>query len=182
MNGTEMLIERRSIRKYKDEIVSQEVMKEIVDVAKFAPSWANYQIARYNFITDEAIIRKIAEKGVNGFAYNINTLKNAKNVAVISFVHGQSGKLDLANDEYTTSKSNQWEMFDAGIACQTFCLASHEKGIGTCIFGVIDDIEISKIINLPEDETVAVVVTYGYPDETISSSPRKNTEELVRFI
>lgn len=182
MDGKEMIIERRSIRKYKDEIVSKEVMKEIVDVAKFAPSWANYQIARYNLITDNAIIRKIAEKGVNGFSYNINTLKNAKNIAVISFVQGKSGKLDLDKDGYTTSKLNQWEMFDAGIACQTFCLASHEKGLGTCIFGVIDDIEISKILNLPDDETVAVVVTYGYPDEEISSTPRKSTDEIIRFI
>lgn len=181
MEAKKMILERRSIRKYKNEIVDSEVMKEIIDVARYAPSWANFQIARYNLITNEDIIKQITDKGVNGFAYNIKTLKNAKNVAVISFVQGKSGKLDLDKEDYATNKANQWEMFDAGIACQTFCLAAHERGIGTCIFGVIDDKSIAKILDLPEGETVAAVVTYGYPDEDIEPTPRKATEEITRF-
>lgn len=175
-----MLLTRRSIRKYKDEVVSLELMKEIVDIAKFAPSWANFQITRYNFITNEDIIKQITEKGLNDFTYNIKTLKHAKNVAVISFVKGKSGKLDLEKGDYATTKQNQWEMFDVGIACQTFCLAAHERGIGTCIFGVIDDKSISEILGLPEEETVAAVVTYGYPAEHIATSPRKETKDIVR--
>lgn len=182
MEAKQMLLERRSIRKYKDEIVDPKVMKEIIDVAKFAPSWANFQITRYNLITDTTLIQKIADEGVHGFAYNIGTLRNARNIAVLSFVQGKSGKLDLEKDDYATAKANQWEMFDVGIACQTFCLAAYEKGIGTCIFGVIDDAAIAKIIGLPEGETVATVVVYGYPDEVIPTSPRKETEEILRFL
>ncbi len=181
MNAKELITGRRSIRKYKNEVVSQEVLNEVMELTKFAPSWANYQIARYNFISDEEIIAKIAEKGVNGFVYNKKTLENAKNILVLSFVKGKSGKLDLEKDDFATSKSNDWEMFDAGIACQTFCLAAYEKGIGTCIFGVIDDKAISEILGLPEDETVGTVITFGYPDETINSSPRKDISEIVRF-
>ena len=181
MNAIEMLKGRRSIRKYKDEVVSEEVLKELVEVAKYAPSWANYQIARYNFITDEKIIAEIAEKGVNGFVYNQSTLANTKNLLVLSFVRGKSGKLDASKEEYATSKSKEWEMFDTGIACQTFCLAAHEKGIGTCIFGVIDADAVAEIIGLPENETVGTVITFGYSDETISSSPRKEVSEIVRF-
>jgi len=181
MDAIKMLTERRSIRKYKDEIVPQEVLKEIVEVSKYAPSWANYQIVRYNFISDKEIISKIAEKGVNGFVYNKTTLENAKNILVLSFVKGKSGKLDPEGDEYATAKSKEWEMFDAGISAQTFCLAAHEKGIGTCIFGVIDAKSIAKIIDLPKDETVGTVITFGYPDEVVFSSPRKSVSEITRF-
>ncbi len=152
-----------------------------MEVTKYAPSWANFQIARYNFISDQEIIAKIAEKGVNGFVYNKSTLENTKNILVLSFVKGKSGKLDVEKDDFATSKSNAWEMFDAGIACQTFCLAAHEKGLGTCIFGVIDDKAIAEIIGLPADETVGTVITFGYPDEEPSVPPRKAIEEITRF-
>lgn len=179
MDAIKMIKERRSVRKFKNEKVDRETMKEIVDIAKWAPSWVNYQIARYTLVDDEAIIKELANEGVNGFVYNIDTLKNAKGVAVLSFVKGKSGKIDK---DYVTSKANVWEVFDAGIACQTFCLAAHAKGVGTCIMGVIDEKSISKIVNLPEEETVAALIVYGYEDgEHAAPTPRKNVEGIMRF-
>ncbi len=92
-------------------------MRGIVSITRWAPSWANYQIARYTLVDDEATIQKLENEGVKGVVYNINTLKNAKGVAVLSFVKGKSGKLDLEKDDYATSKAHVWEVFDAGIAC-----------------------------------------------------------------
>ena len=101
--------------------------------------------------------------------------------AVLSFVKGKSGKLYA--DDYATSKGSVWEVFDAGIACQTFCLAAHAKGIGTCIFGVIDDKTISEIVNLPEEETVAALIVYGYEEgEHAAPTPRMEVEEIARFV
>ncbi len=166
----------------KDEIVSKDVLNKIMEAARFAPSWANFQIARYTFITNPEKISKIMSDGVKGFAYNIKTLEKAKNVVVLSFVKGKSGKLDPEKGEFATSKAGVWEVFDAGIACQTFCLAAHAYGVGTCIMGVIDDAELSKIAELPEGETVAALITYGYPAEDVAPTPRKNVEEIVKFI
>lgn len=180
MDAITMIKERRSIRKYKNEKVDREIMKEIVDIAKWSPSWANFQVARYTLVDDEEIIKELTTDGVRGFAYNVNTLKNAKGVAVLSFVKGKSGKLD--EDNYATNKGNVWEVFDAGIACQTFCLAAHAKGVGTCIFGIIDDESIAKIVGLPEEETVAALITYGYPDGTPAPTPRKDVNEIMRFV
>ena len=177
MDAITAIKERRSVRKFKDEKVDRELMREIVDIAKWAPSWVNYQIARYTLVDDEEVIKELANEGVNGFVYNIDTLKNAKGVAVLSFVKGKSGTYD---EKYITSKGNSWEVFDAGIACQTFCLAAHAKGVGTCIMGVIDEDSISKIVNLPEEETVAALIVYGYPDEA-PQSKRKSADEIMRF-
>ena len=111
---------------------------------------------------------------------NHKSLENAKGVAVLSYKKGKSGKLDQYGDK--SSKENTWEIFDAGIACQTFCLAAHAKGVGTVIMGVIDEESIAKIINLPEDENVAALIVYGYPDEAPKPTPRKAVEEILRFI
>ena len=182
MDAIEMIKERRSVRKFKDEKVDRNLMKEIVDISRWAPSWVNYQIARYTLVDDEKIIKELANEGVNGFVYNIDTLKNAKGVAILSFVKGKSGKLDLEKDDYATSKTNVWEVFDSGIACQTFCLAAHAKGVGTCIMGVIDEKSISKIVNLPEEETVAALIVYGYEDGHPAPTLRKNIDEIMRFV
>ena len=180
MDAITMIKDRRSVRKFKNEKVDRELMKEIVDIAKWAPSWVNYQIARYTLVDDEAIIAELANEGVNGFVYNIDTLKNAKGVAVLSFVKGKSGKL---GEEYATSMGNIWEVFDAGIACQTFCLAAHAKGVGTCIMGVINEKSIAEIVNLPEDETVAALIVYGYEEgQHVAPTQRMAVEEIMRFV
>ncbi len=180
MTAIEMIEGRRSVRKYKNEKVDRKLMSEIIDISRWAPSWANFQIARYTIVDSDELIRQIYERGVNGFAYNMNTLKNAQGVVVLSYVNGQSGT--YGKDNYVTSKKNGWEMFDAGIACQTFCLAAHAKGVGTCIFGIIGDKEIAEIISLPENETVAAIITYGYEEgDHAAPTPRKSVDEIMRI-
>ncbi len=182
MTAVEGILGRRSIRKYKDEKVSHELIKEIVDIARFAPSWANLQVAKYTIVDSPDLIAKISEGGVNGFSYNMNTLKNAKGVAVLSYTKGKSGLLEgKAADSTDPAKKGFWEAFDSGIACQTFCLAAHAKGVGTCIFGVINSDVIAKIVNLPDEETVAALIVYGFADEQPEARPRHAVEDVVRF-
>lgn len=47
--------------------------------------------------------------------------------------------------------------------------------------GIIDDASISKIVGLPEEETVAALIVYGYPDETPPATPRKEVDDVLRF-
>ena len=72
MDAITMIKERRSVRKFKNEKVDRETMKEIVSISRWAPSWANYQIARYTLVDDEATIKKLATDGVKGFVYNVD--------------------------------------------------------------------------------------------------------------
>lgn len=181
MDAIAMIKERRSVRKYKNKKVDRVTMEEVVNICRWAPSWANTQIARYTLVDDVETLAKLTTDGVQGFAYNINTLKNAHGVAVLSFVEGKSGRLDKYGD-FDSTNAHFWEAFDAGIACQTFCLAAHAKGVGTCIFGVIDDEAIAKIVDLPDDETVAALIVYGYEDGHPEPPPRKQVEDILRFI
>ncbi len=180
MDALEMIMERRSVRRFKDETVSRELLKEIVDISRWAPSWVNYQVARYTIVDNAETLKTIADNAVRGFTYNTKTLSRAKGLMVLSYVKGKSGKKEEMNQEF--ENTNTWEMFDAGIACQTFCLAAHAKGVGTCIMGVVNQEQIAQIISLPEDESVAAVIAYGYEDgEHAKATPRKSTEEILRI-
>ncbi len=180
MDSIDLLTTRRSVRQYKQERVPRALMEEIIDIARWAPSWANFQIARYTVVDQPELVAELAQGGVDNFAYNTKTLKSAQAVVVLSFVKGKSGR--HANHTLDENKAPLWEAFDAGIACQTFCLAAHAKGVGTCIFGIINGDRIRETVNLPEDETVAALITYGFPEGDSPAKPRKSVEEIARFL
>jgi len=180
MDAIEMIQERRSIRKFKPENVDRDLMRDIVSVSRYAPSWGNFQVTRYTLVDDRELIKKIADEGVHGFNYNINSLRNAPGVAVLSYVKGKSGRLEKI--KLQPNQEHGWELFDTGIACQTFCLASHAKGVGTVIMGVINQEEISKIINLPSDQQVVALIAYGYEEIHPNKTRRKEVNEILRFI
>ncbi len=52
--------ERRSIRKFQDKPIPHELLEEIVNIAAYAPSWKNTQIARYIVVEDRAKIAALA--------------------------------------------------------------------------------------------------------------------------
>ena len=95
-------------------------------------------------------------------------------------VHGRSGF--ERDGSYTTSKEDRWEVFDAGLATQTFCLAAHDKGVGTVILGIFDENKVAEIAKVPEGQKVAALVAVGYADEDPAAPKRKSTEELVQFV
>ena len=94
-----MIKERRSVRTYQDKKVNREIIKEIVELSRWAPSWANFQVARYTLVDNEAKVKKLTEETLLGC--NSEKLKSAKGIAVISYVKGKSGSM---KDKYLTSK------------------------------------------------------------------------------
>lgn len=55
MNTIDCIKSRRSVRKFTEEKVPHEVLEQLVDLARWAPSWKNTQIARYVAVEDEAL-------------------------------------------------------------------------------------------------------------------------------
>ncbi|MFR7990329.1 MAG: nitroreductase family protein [Anaerovoracaceae bacterium] len=181
MEAIKCIKERRSIRKFKTDKVDRDTIGEIVSAASYAPSWKNTQITRYVVVEDESVKKKIAEECVLGFTYNTKTILNAPQLVVVSYVTGRSGF--EKDGTYTTSKEDRWENFDTGVAVQTFCLAAHDKGVGTVILGIFDDEKIARAVSLMEGEKVAALIAMGYPEGEAPAAPkRKAAEELVSYI
>lgn len=180
MEALELIKSRRSVRKFTDEPISHEIMNEIIDTARFSPSWKNTQIARYTVIENKDIMKKIAEDCVLGFEFNTKTLSRATAIVVVSYITKRCGY--ERDGSFSTSKEDRWEMFDAGIATQTFCLAAHEKGLGTCIMGIFDEDAIAKEINLPENQKVGCVIAMGYPVFAPDAPARKEVADLVTYL
>lgn len=173
--------ERRSIRRFREESVPHEVFAEIVNTAAWAPSWKNSQIVRYMVIEDKEKMKQIAENCVVGFTYNTKTISGAAALVLLTYVTGRSGY--EKDGSYTTPKHDEWEMFDAGIAAQTFCLAAHEKGVGTVIMGIFDEEKVAEVVKIPEGQKIGALIAAGYPaGEKPAAPPRKDATQLLTFV
>lgn len=180
MEALECIRTRRSIRKFKDAAVDHDTMNAIIAAAAMAPSWKNTQISRYNIIEDRALLNDIADNCVMDFEYNQKTIRHAPQLVVVSMIEKRCGY--ERDGSFSTSKEDRWEMFDAGIASQTFCLAAHDMGIGTVILGIFDEDKVAKAIQLPEGQKVAALIAMGYPDQECEAPKRKTVDELVRYL
>jgi len=180
MNVTEAIQTRRSIRSFQPDALPKNDLEDIVKAAGYAPSWKNSQTAGYVIIQKRELIEKIAQEGVMGFEKNKNTLLNCAALVVLTTVSGRCGY--ERDGSFTTKKKDKWEMFDAGIAAQTFMLAAHEKGIGSVVLGIFDEDYIAGAIGLEEGKSISALIALGYPAEKPEMPKRKQVNELVRFL
>ncbi len=180
MNTIDCIKTRRSVRKYTEDVIDRSTLMEIIDIAKMAPSWKNTQTVRYVIVQDKEVISKIQNECIMGFEFNAKTLSQCNTLVVLTQKNGVCGY--ERDGSYSTSKEDKWEMFDAGIAAQTFCLAAFEKGIGSCIMGIFDEAKVASAIGLEEGKSVVALIPIGIPKYAPDAPPRKETEELVTFI
>lgn len=180
MEAIECIKTRRSVRRYTDEPISDEQIMELIEIAKQAPTWKNTQTVSYVIVRDAEKIAKIKDEGVLGFEHNQKTLDKCQTLVLLVQKTGICGY--EKDGSFSTSKGAGWEMFDAGIAAQTFCLAAHEMGIGSCIQGVFDDQKVGEIIGLEEGKSVVALIPIGKPKFIPDPTPRKETADLVKFI
>ena len=170
---------RRTIRKFTEDPVSHEVIEKIVEASAYAPSWKNTQTARYIIIEETALKDRIAREAVMGFEWNTGIILGAPVLVVLASVPGKSGY--EKDGAYSTSKKDKWEMFDAGIAAQTFQLAAHEYGIGSVVMGIFDEVKVKELLGLDDTLNVSALIAIGHPAIQPTAPARKPVQELILY-
>lgn len=177
MNVSKCIRERRSIRRYKNEPIDHSVLEAIISDSSFSPSWKNTQITRYIAIEDTSIISKIADEFTP--EYNANIIRQVPVLIAVTFVKNRCGF--ERDGSYTTKKGDRWQMFDVGVSCQTFCLAAHERGLGTVIMGIWDEDGIAELLDIPDTQELGALIAIGYPDESPEAPKRKSLNDLLTY-
>lgn len=76
----------------------------------------------------------------------------------------------------------QYNLIDIGIACDHFTLQAAEEGLGTCWLGWFNEKQARKVLDLPRNVRIDVVLSLGYPaDETIRDKKRKSLDEIRTY-
>lgn len=141
------------------------------------PSWKNTQITRYTAIEDPSLLKEIADRYTP--EYNANIIRQAPVLIAVTFIKGRCGF--ERDGSFSTKKEDRWQMFDAGAACQTFCLAAKDKGLGTVIMGIFDEDGISELLHIPKEQELGALIAIGYPDIDPEAPKRKSVEELLQY-
>ncbi|MFI3170850.1 MAG: nitroreductase family protein [Eubacteriales bacterium] len=168
---------RRSIRKFKKDPIDHAILEDIIFTASYAPSWKNTQITRYIAIEDSDLIETIAANYTNEF--NANTIRQVPVLMAITYIKERCGY--ERDGSFSTPKEDCWQMFDAGVATQTFSLAAHEAGLGTVILGLFDEEKITELLDIPAEQTLMCLVAIGYPDIAPEAPKRKPVETLLTY-
>ena len=177
MTAKECIMGRRSIRQFTDQPVSHELLEQIIETASYAPSWKHTQIVRYIAVEGETK-NKLASY-TSAHPNNGKIMTNAPMVVAVTVVKGRCGF--ERDGSYTTHRGDSWQMFDAGVASEAFCLASYEQGLGTVIMGIFDQAEASALLEIPEDRDLVALIAIGYPAEAPVAPKRKSVEDLLSY-
>ena len=141
---SEVMKDRRSIRKYKNEPLSDDMLSTLLETVQCTQSWNNTQCWELVVIDDPDI-----KKTVQGTVPSLNPAYNAIVDASVLIV--LCGKLKTSGyiDGKAASKLGDWFMYDLGLATQNLCNCAHDLGLGTVVVGWFDHDQVKKIIKLP---------------------------------
>ena len=175
----EVLLSHRSIRKYLEKPVSEEIMDEIMECGIRSSNIGNMQL--YSIV----VTRNSETKALlSPFHFNQPMVKNAPLVLTICFDINRFLKWCKINDTYTDFSNLLWLLngtIDASILAQNICVAAENLGLGICYLGttLYNATEISEILNLPRGVIPITTLTVGYPAEIPEKSDRLSLKSIV---
>lgn len=179
MNTIDCIKNRRSIRHFKSEPIEHSLLEKIIDAASFSPSWKNTQIVRYVAV-ENPMQKAQLEACTCDWPNNGIIIHSAPMVIALTYIKNRSGF--ERDGSFSTKKEDRWQMFDAGIAAEAFCLAAYEYGIGSVILGIFDEERILALLNLPPERELAALIAIGYPDEAPIAPKRKSVSDLLQIL
>ncbi len=154
MNLYDLILSRRSIRQFKPDPISPDVLKDFVNAGRLAPSAANRQPLEFILVEEEGIRREIFPclKWAGYIAPRGNPKPGQEPRAYI---------VVLVNSKIR-EKGFEW---DVGAAVENMILAAWNKGIGSCWLISVDRDRVRNLLQVPDFYRIDSVLALGYPAE-----------------
>lgn len=170
---------RRSIRKFKADEVSDEVLNPLFEKAFRSSTTGNMQLYSVVITRDKAQKEKLAPAHFNQPAY-----ANAPMVITFCADFNRFTKWceqRNATPGYDNAESFACAAIDTVIAAQTFCVAAEEAGLGICYLGTTtyNPDQIAEVLQLPKLVAPIVTLSVGYPAEDPQCSDRLPISAIV---
>ncbi|MBP8717966.1 MAG: nitroreductase family protein [Candidatus Atribacteria bacterium] len=198
----ERMKERKSIRDYTEEKVSEEDLRLILECARFAPSGENAQPWRFIVVRDQESKDFLAQVSKNGsgrrFTGEFLDQKMEERFAGLEdeekrkkiFKKLTSGSVSAFVNQadlilIVCGRKDVWDTpYDCSAAIENILLAVSELKLGCCwviapCIDVRDEVKIKEYFNIPDELKVISIFPIGYPARIPHVRPRLPLEELV---
>jgi len=159
--------ERRSIRKFKDTPIPEDVIERLKDSLIWAPSAGNLQARKFFFVFDENIKHRLARAALNQrFIAQAPLAIVACTDSNIRFHYGERGV-------------HLYSIQDVSASIMGMMLVAHEEGLGSVWVGAFDETEVSGILHLQPNLRPVAIIAVGYPASIPKAPPRVSKEQAI---
>jgi len=162
MSLVDVLLSRRSVRRYEKKTVPEEALKTILEAGRQAPSASNVQPWHFIVLTDDKIKEQLSHGRWNTFIKD-----SAVTIVGCGYIGNDYGR--------------KWSTVDTTIALQNMVIAAWAVGIGSCWIGDFKEEEVKELLRIPEDQKVVALISFGYPAEQPGSKQKKPLTEIVSY-
>ncbi|MBI2129108.1 nitroreductase [Candidatus Woesearchaeota archaeon] len=169
---------RRAVRKYKNKEIPENIINEIIEAGRYAPSAMNRQPWNFIVITNKKLIKELSD-AMTKKLLNISTRIKERMKTMEDPVFYSAPLLVFVLSE----EGNEWAYADCGICSQNMMLAAYSLGIASCFIGMAKHIEgenILKKLNIPDGYKMINAVVFGYADEKPDLKERKK-DNIMRI-
>lgn len=181
MDVFEAITTRRSIRKYKPDMIDDEKLGRVLEATRQAPSAANRQPWRFIVIKDPKIQHKIR----SCYKRDWFLITKPPIIVVTCAVPCESWvKKNRKDRDYGEELFADYWKVDVAIAIQNLVLAAWAEGLGTCWIGGFNEECLRKILEIPPKMHVVAMTPLGYAaedPEKLRLKKRKSMEEIVLY-
>ncbi len=176
MDFKNLIIERRSTRKYASKKVPLEVIEDIVNDSILAPSWKNGENTRYYLAYEEETISQVRDA-----LPDFNKVSSLNTVYIVStFVKDKSG-FNIKEGEQVNELGNGWGIYDTGLHDAYLVLSAKDHGVDSLIMGIRDEKSLRNIFSIPDEEIIISVISLGYGEGSVANVKRKRQEEILKI-
>ena len=172
----EFITSRQSDRRYSDKPVEKEKLGRITEAGRMAPSACNAQPWKFIVVTDPALLKRIADAASEKLT-GMNTFV-AQASAIIAVVRERP---NFSSRIGGTIKKKDYSYIDIGIATENICLQARAEGIGSCIIGWFDENLVRKILSVPREKRVLLLITLGYSLSEYRTKKRRSPGEVISY-
>jgi len=177
MDFKEIVAGRRSVRKYQEKEVPDDLLEEVLEAVRWTPSGGNIQ--PWEVIVVRAPETKgLLQETIGGY----NPARKAVVACPLLLVLCAREKIPdtyKKDKEISTKYGDWWFLFHLGSASQSLALAAHALGLGTVMVGYFDHDRVKEILEVPEGYEVVLMTPLGYPDKVPKAPPRRPVLEFT---
>ncbi len=175
MDVVDAIKTRKSIRRFRPDGIPDDVLIDVLDAFRMAPSWANTQCWELIVVRDGETKEKLSEEVL---APKNPAKRGVAEAPVVVVALAREGVAGFYKGEPRTDKGD-WFMYDVGVAMQNLCLAAWAKGLGTVHVGLMDAKKAEEILGVPEGVRVVALTPLGYPAREGEATKRKEISDFV---
>ncbi len=168
MDLMEIIKNRRSIRVFKKQDLSQDIIEKLLEAARWAPSAGNVQPWAFVVASTQKMRQSLSTA-----AFGQKDLEEASIVIVVC------ADEKLAEQSYGARGKSLFCLQDTAAAVQNILLTAYSLGLGSCWVGAFKEDEVRQVIKAPKEMRPVALIPVGYPNEAPAARNRRPISEIM---